>query len=165
MILLVRAFSRSRSATSPERPRNSKLWGSLAICWASSESGAASWRVKFDGAAPVRSIERFIIMFSRTLRDHPYWLAAAAYQFRSSAVAALSRIVRMWPHGKCATTCGTFWSAPQARTIAVIYCRFRADRPFMSGNDDRRSLASRLMTPLPHPWLSWRVRMSLPRDQ
>jgi hypothetical protein len=66
VIRLVRAFSRSRSATTPESPRNSKLWGSSAICWASSESAAASCRVKIHGAAPVRYMERFISMFSST---------------------------------------------------------------------------------------------------
>lgn len=76
----------------------------------------ARWRVKFEGAMPVRSIERFIIMFSRTFRDQPYSTAAAAYQLRSSAV-----VVR---HGIIDENFGTRmrggqWTAPHPAELAV----------------------------------------------
>lgn len=107
--------------------------------------------MKFDGAAPVRSIELFMIMFSSTLRDHPYSTAAAVYQSRAEGVSDLSMIVRIWPHGNCATACGAIGPAPHCRTKVIMYCRFRGENPFMSGNSARRSSASRLMTLLPQP--------------
>jgi hypothetical protein len=64
--------------------------GSLATCWASSESGATRCCTKLEGAAPARSMDLFIIMFMSTSRVHPYWTAAAAYQSLCSAVSPLS---------------------------------------------------------------------------
>lgn len=71
----------------------------------------------------------------------------------------------MCPHGNCATACGAIDSPGHCLAKVVMYCRFRGEKPVMSGNSLRRLDARRAMTLLPHASCSWRASTSRPIPQ
>src|SRR6266850_526203 len=70
----------------------------------------------------------------RMFRLQPFSMVCCAYQMRSAKFFSLSKIVQLWNHGNCAATCCTKSSSGQASAKALIYLRFRGEKPLISGN-------------------------------
>src|SRR5437016_6794819 len=68
----------------------------------------------------------------RMFRLQPFSMVCCAYQMRSAKFFSLSKIVQLWNHGNCAATCCTKSSSGQASAKALIYLRFRGEKPLIS---------------------------------
>src|SRR6266446_5131342 len=65
----------------------------------------------------------------RMFRLQPFSMVCCAYQMRSAKFFSLSKIVQLWNHGNCAATCCTKSSSGQAAAKALLYLRFRGEKP------------------------------------
>ena len=109
----------------------------------------SSVEIRNSLALPVEEIAFNLV--NEMFRLQPFSMVCCAYQMRSAKFFSLSKIVQLWNHGNCAATCCTKSSSGQASAKALIYLRFRGEKPLISGNALRRSAASRSITLLPQP--------------